>query len=44
MKKKKTHSIVGYKNISYICSEINKNKKNYANRFRFIRIKILDFY
>ena len=26
MKKKKTHPVVGYKNISYICSVINKTK------------------
>ena len=27
MKEKKTHLFVGYRNISYICSEININKK-----------------
>ena len=43
MKKKKTHLFVGYRNISYICSEINKNKKTMPTVLDLFGLKFLIF-
>ena len=43
MKKKKTHRFVGYRNISYICSEINKKKNTMPTVLDLFGLKFLIF-
>ena len=43
MKEKKTHLFVGYRNISYICSEINKNKNTMPTVLDLFGLKFLIF-